>query len=140
MKHAPKNRIRRSTRTSTRPRLVSQRIVAALVAFAVAAVAWPAAAAAAPAGKVNINSADAEQLALLPRVGPSIAERIVDHREENGPFAALEDLMLVRGVGEKTFERMEPYLTLEGDTTLTEKVRSPRQPADDGQAADDDAR
>ena len=145
MKHAQNRRNRhRSTarRTSVPPsRLAAQRLVAALVAFVVAAGALPAVAAAAPAGKVNINSADAEQLSLLPRVGPSIAQRIVEHREENGSFEALEDLMLVRGIGEKTFERMEPYLALEGETTLTEKVRSPRRPAaGDGEAAEDDAR
>jgi len=105
----------------------AQRIAAALVAFVVAAVALPAAAAAAPAGKVNVNTAGAEQLALLPRIGPSTAQRILDYREENGSFEALEDLMLVRGIGEKTFERLEPYVTLEGDTTLAEKVRSPRK-------------
>ena len=82
-----------------------------------------AAASAAPEGKVNINTADAEALALLPRVGGVVAKRIVDFRQENGDFSAIEDLMLVQGIGERTFEQMEPYLTLEGETTLKEKVR-----------------
>ena len=80
-------------------------------------------AAAAPEGKVNINTAHAEALALLPRVGGVVAKRIVDFRRENGEFSAIEDLMLVQGIGERTFELMEPYLTLEGETTLKEKVR-----------------
>ncbi len=80
--------------------------------------------AAAAEGKVNINAAGVEQLALLPRVGPAVAQRIVDFREENGDFKAVEDLMLVRGIGEKTFERLASYVSLEGETTLSEKVRS----------------
>ena len=81
-------------------------------------------AAAAAEGKVNINQAGVEQLALLPRVGPAVAQRIIDFREENGDFKSVEDLMMVRGIGEKTFERLAPYVSLSGETTLTEKVRT----------------
>lgn len=75
---------------------------------------------------VNINTAGAEALMLLPRVGPSVAERIVDFREKNGRFKATEDLLLVRGVGEKTFELIKPHIAVSGETTLTEKVQTPR--------------
>jgi competence protein ComEA len=75
-------------------------------------------------GKVNINTAGEAELTLLPRVGPSIAQRILEHREENGKFQAVEDIMLVRGIGEKTFALMKPYLSLSGETTLREKVRA----------------
>jgi competence protein ComEA len=75
-------------------------------------------------GKVNVNDASVEQLALLPRIGPAVAQRIVEFREANGDFKAVEDLMLVRGIGEKTFERLAPYVALSGATTLSEKVRS----------------
>jgi len=85
---------------------------------------------AAEARKVNINSADASQLAMLPRVGPSIAQRIVDYRKQNGPFKKAEDLMLVRGIGEKTYELLKPYIATSGETTLKEKVRASR--ADSG--------
>ncbi|MCP3957207.1 MAG: helix-hairpin-helix domain-containing protein [bacterium] len=79
---------------------------------------------AASEGKVvNINEADASDLALLPRVGPALSARIVEFREENGKFEAAEDLMLVRGIGEKTFELMEAFVAISGDTTLTEKIR-----------------
>ena len=74
-------------------------------------------------GVVNINTAGAEELVLLPRVGPSVAERIIEHRETNGQFKSKEDLMLVRGVGEATFALLEPHVTLSGNTTLTEKVQ-----------------
>ncbi|TNF71060.1 MAG: helix-hairpin-helix domain-containing protein [Acidobacteria bacterium] len=78
-------------------------------------------------GVVNINTANLEQLSLLPRVGPTVAQRILDFRQENGRFQTLEDLMLVRGIGEKTFELIKPYITLDGPTSLQEKVRPPRE-------------
>lgn len=80
-----------------------------------------------PAARVvNINTADASQLALLPRVGPALSQRILDFRKENGEFEAPEELILVRGIGEKTFELLEPYVVVKGKTTLTEKVRGVR--------------
>lgn len=75
-------------------------------------------------GVVNVNSADEDQLALLPRVGPALAGRIIEYRETNGEFTATEELMLVRGIGEKTFELMEPWVAVEGETTLDGKVRT----------------
>jgi competence protein ComEA len=84
----------------------------------------PAAAAVPADGKrvVNINTADTAKLSLLPRVGPAVADRIVDYRKQNGPFKATEDLMQVRGIGEKTFALIKPYVALAGETSLTEKV------------------
>lgn len=102
----------------------------ALLVLAALALTVAATAAAAPTGKVNINTADAEALALLPRVGSVVAERIVEFRRTNGKFTAIEDLMLVQGIGERTFELMEPYLTIEGETTLEEKVRVARSDDD----------
>jgi competence protein ComEA len=87
------------------------------------------AATASPAGVVNINTADSAQLALLPRVGVKAAQRIIDYRKEHGAFKKTSDLMQVKGFGEKTFERLNPYLTTSGSTTLTEKVKSPRKPS-----------
>ena len=75
---------------------------------------------------VNINTASVDELMLLPRIGPSVAERIVDFREQNGRFKTAEDLLLVRGVGEKTFELIRPHVAVSGETTLTEKVQVPR--------------
>ena len=72
---------------------------------------------------VNVNDADAGQLALLPRVGPALAARIIEFREENGKFEASEDLMLVRGIGEKTFDLMQPFVAVSGKTTLSKKVK-----------------
>ncbi|MDX1385058.1 MAG: helix-hairpin-helix domain-containing protein [Thermoanaerobaculia bacterium] len=99
-------------------RLVAQLLTLALVAGAGAAFA---------AGVVNINTATEAQLTLLPRVGPSLASRIVAFREENGGFKKADDLILVRGIGERTFEILEPYVTVKGETTLKEKASAPRQ-------------
>lgn len=82
-------------------------------------------------GVVNINTANSDQLSLLPRVGPTVAQRIIDFRQENGRFRTLEDLMLVPGIGEKTFELIKPYITLEGQTSLEEKVRLRRESSAD---------
>jgi competence protein ComEA len=73
---------------------------------------------------VNVNTADASQLALLPRVGPSVAQKIIDFRKENGPFKSAEDLMLVQGIGEKTYQLLKPYVAVSGETTLKEKVKA----------------
>lgn len=73
---------------------------------------------------VNVNTADPSQLALLPRVGPAVAQRIIDFRKENGPFKSPEDLMLVQGIGEKTYQLIKPYVAVSGETTLKEKVKA----------------
>ena len=71
-----------------------------------------------------MNQASADELARLPRVGPSLAGKIVAHREKNGPFKRAEDLMEVAGIGEKMFASLKPYVAVSGPTTLTEKVSS----------------
>lgn len=79
---------------------------------------------AAPHKTVNINQAASAELARLPRVGPKLAGRIVAHRAQHGPFRRVEDLMEVKGVGEKFFTTLKAYLTVSGPTTLAEKVSS----------------
>ena len=78
---------------------------------------------------VNVNTADASQLALLPRVGPAVAQRILDFRKENGPYKSTEDLMLVQGIGEKTYQLIKPYVAVSGETTLKEKVKASKAAA-----------
>lgn len=65
-----------------------------------------------PSGKVNINTASVEQLVELPGIGPKLAARIVEHRQQSGAFKSAEELMNVRGIGEKNFAKLQPYLTL----------------------------
>lgn len=73
---------------------------------------------------VNINQATSAELARLPRVGGKLADRIVTHRTQHGPFKRVEDLMEVKGVGEKMFTHLKPYLSTTGSTTLAAKVSS----------------
>ena len=60
---------------------------------------------------VNLNTATPDQLENLPGIGPAMARRIVEHREKTGPFAKIEDLMQVKGIGEKAFLRLRPLVT-----------------------------
>jgi competence protein ComEA len=75
------------------------------------------------APKINVNTATAAELAYLPRLGSKVAARIVEHRKEK-PFARPEDLMEVKGIGEKLFTTLKPYVAVSGPTTLSAKVRS----------------
>ena len=111
------------------PRLVLRRrdqaVIAAGVAVALAALAlgwaWPQwfgngwvdidrAEPLAVEFKIDINTADWPEIALLPNVGEQLARRIVADRAENGPFKDVDELDRVRGIGSKTLESMRPYL------------------------------
>jgi len=72
-------------------------------------------------GKLNLNTANEDQLQLLPTVGPAKAERIIAWRTKNGGFKRIADLRRVKGFGYKTFKKLEPFLDIKGDTTLTAK-------------------
>lgn len=74
--------------------------------------ALPATTAETPA-KININTATVDELARLQRVGPAYAARIVEYREQNGPFEKIEDLLKVRGIGPKTWEANKDNLSVE---------------------------
>ena len=65
-----------------------------------------------PPSPTNVNTGSFEELQRLPRVGPAMAARIIAYRQEVGPFRRPEDLMEVRGIGERTFERMAPWIRL----------------------------
>jgi competence protein ComEA len=78
-------------------------------------------------GVININTAEASQFALLPRVGEKAGLRIVEYRKANGGFKKTTDLMQVKGIGEKTFELLRSYLVLDGKTTLAAKVHGPKK-------------
>ncbi len=61
-------------------------------------------------GVVNVNTADADSLAMVPGIGRVTAQRIIDHRLRNGRFKSLDDLLKVKGIGEKKLSKMKPYL------------------------------
>ena len=71
-----------------------------------------AAKASATAGIVNINTASAADLEALPGIGAKTAARIIEYRQKNGPFKKIEELMNVRGVGEKNFLKLKPQITV----------------------------
>jgi len=61
---------------------------------------------------VNINTASAAELEALPGIGAKTAARIVEHRQKNGPFKKIEELMNVRGVGEKNFLKLKSQISV----------------------------
>jgi len=63
------------------------------------------------AGKIDINSADIAQLDSLPGIGPATAQKIIDYREQNGPFKTIEELKNVSGIGDKKFEDIKDKIT-----------------------------
>ncbi len=62
--------------------------------------------------KVNINTATAEQLQTLPGIGPSLAKTIIEHRTKSGKFSRIEELINVKGVGEKKFQKIKDRLVV----------------------------
>ena len=64
------------------------------------------------AEKININQATVEQLATLSFVSDSLATKIVQYREENGPFQTIEQLKNVSGIGQATYEKIRDFVTL----------------------------
>ena len=87
-------------------------LVLAMAVLAAAPATASGAASSAPAAMVNINSAGVDELVTLPGIGKAYAERIVEYRQKNGPFKKVEDILNVRGIGEKTFDRIKDRLTL----------------------------
>jgi competence ComEA-like helix-hairpin-helix protein len=85
-----------------------------------------------PLGPININTASPDQLAsAVPGIGPVLAERIVAHREEHGPFATVGDLVAVRGISPNLLEKIGPYLSVRD-------VPLPPEPEPDPMASNED--
>lgn len=70
-------------------------------------------------GQLNLNTATQEQLELLPGIGPAMAKKIVDYRASK-PFADPAQVVRIKGIGRKTYEKLKPMLTVKGETTLRE--------------------
>ena len=68
-----------------------------------------------PGSPVNLNSASVAQLQTLPGIGASTAQRIVEYRQKNGSFKKIEELMNVKGIGEKSFLKLKSVITVGPD-------------------------
>jgi comEA protein len=64
-------------------------------------------------GKVNINMAGQSQLERLPKIGPTMAKRIIKYRQYSGKFNRIEDIMKVRGIGKKKFNQLREYIAID---------------------------
>ena len=62
---------------------------------------------------LNINTASAEELETLSGIGPQMAQRIIQYREEHGNFTSVDALTKVKGLGEKTLEKLKPFISVE---------------------------
>jgi competence protein ComEA len=93
-------------------------VVLLVLGFGIAAPAGQAPPRSTPAAKasasapLNLNSATVAQLETLPGIGKSTAERILEYRDKSGGFKKVEDLMNVRGIGEKNFLKLKPLVTV----------------------------
>lgn len=61
---------------------------------------------------ININTADAKELEKIKGIGPALAERIIDYRTNNGAFKSIDEIKKVRGIGDKTFDKMKDQITV----------------------------
>jgi len=68
-------------------------------------------------GTVNVNTATAEQLQMLPGIGETRAQALLEQRERQGRFQRIDDLLAVKGIGGASLEALRPYVTLQGATT-----------------------
>jgi comEA protein len=65
-----------------------------------------------PVKPVNINTATSEELQQVPGIGPATAQKILQMRKSYGPFKSIDDLLAIRGLGQKRFDKMRKYLTV----------------------------
>jgi competence protein ComEA len=86
--------------------------LALVAAIAVLGLASAFAQSPAPKAKININTASATELETLPRIGPAVAQRIIDFRTKNGAFKRIEDIMKVQGIGEKVYQNIKDLITV----------------------------
>jgi competence protein ComEA len=80
-----------------------------------------------PAKPVNINTATSEELQLVPGIGPATAQKILQMRKSYGPFKGVDDLLAIRGLGEKRLDKMRKYLTV-GKPAVPKTLPSAAQP------------
>ena len=77
---------------------------------------------------ININTATEEELRQLTGIGEVKAKRIIEHRKAHGPFKSIEDIMNVKGIGEKTFMKFKDRIVVGGETNVGKKTSRPVTP------------
>ncbi len=101
-------------------RIVAAALIVCVVACSAVSAQEPrpaSGAAASAAAVLNLNTATAAQLEALPGIGKSTADRIIEYRTKSGGFKKVEDLMNVRGIGEKSFLKLKPLITVSAPRT-----------------------
>lgn len=101
----------------SRPQIVTALVLVLTLAGATAApISAASSAAAKPAASearpIDLNTADTATLESVPGIGKSLSQRIVAFRDKNGPFQSVDDLLKVQGVGEKSIQKLRPYLVV----------------------------
>ncbi|MBN2061609.1 MAG: helix-hairpin-helix domain-containing protein [Deltaproteobacteria bacterium] len=91
-------------------------LIFAAAVFFIASISTVALSSESETGKIDLNKATVEELLSLKGIGQAYAERIVDYREKNGPFKNIDDILMVKGIGEKTFEAIKDQLIITGET------------------------
>jgi competence ComEA-like helix-hairpin-helix protein len=81
-----------------------------------------------PEKPVNINMASSEELQQVPGIGPATAQKILQMRKSYGPFKSVDDLLAIRGLGQKRLDKMRKYLTV-GKTNAPKTDVPPTKPA-----------
>jgi competence protein ComEA len=81
-----------------------------------------------PAQPVNINTANSEQLQQVPGIGPATAQKILQMRKSYGAFKSVDDLLAIRGLGQKRLDKMRKYLTV-GKAPPSIKPAPPANPS-----------
>jgi len=77
-----------------------------------------------PVRQVNINTATRTELIQIPKIGEKMADQIVEFRKANGPYKRIEEIMNIKGIGEKTFLSIKPYITVGVQSASKNKPKS----------------
>jgi competence ComEA-like helix-hairpin-helix protein len=85
--------------------------------------------------RLDPNTASSQALQRLPGIGPALAGRIIEYRELQGPFRSPRDLLAVKGIGPKTFERLEPYLFVSTQPVASQSPVEPGAASSESSAA-----